>query len=260
MGAGFIYLIIVGLWVAYFLPRWINSHEEHAGRSVDRYQALLDVVGRTATGEDRVRFSPERQEQLLHTRRITFLALASLFLITLLLSAIGMLSPALISVPLLGVASYVVVVRRQVTKMQSLRSSSQARETSSTSIYRSKYAELITKVTVEEQREAWIPLAERDGYQSKGITLLPRGSAARETWEPTQVPAPSYLTAPKVVQTRRVIDLTNPGAWSATTESKADENFEAVSRQALAPSPDQIFDQEIAEEVAEQIERLRRAN
>ena len=260
MGAGFIYLIIVGLWVAYFLPRWINAHEEHAGRSVDRYQALLDVVGRTATGEDRIRFSPERQEQVLHTRRITFLALSTLFLITLFLSLVGFLSSALISVPLLGIASYIVVVRRQISRERTQGSASISSEGAAPSIYRSKYAELITKVTVEEQSEAWIPLAERESYQSKGITLLPRGSASRESWEPTQVPAPSYLTAPKVVQTRRVIDLTNPGAWSAANSSKSEKNLEEVSRAALAPSPDQIFDQEVAEEVAEQIERLRRAN
>ena len=261
MGAGFIYLIIVGLWVAYFLPRWINAHEEHAGRSVDRYQALLDVVGRTATGEERHRFSPEKREQLLHTRRVTFLALASLFLVTVLLALVGMLSAVLVTVPLIGIASYIFVVRRQISSEEiARRMSAGAREQDQSkpeNLYRNKYAELITKVTLEERTEQWIPLAERDSYQSKGITLLPKGSAAsRETWEPTQVPSPSYLSAPRVVQTRRVIDLTTPGAWSAANAAKMEEESRAV----LAPSPDQIFDQEIADEVAERIERLRRAN
>lgn len=261
MGAGFIYLIIVGLWVAYFLPRWINAHEEHAGRSVDRYQALLDVVGRTATGEERHRFSPEKREQLLHTRRVTFLALASLFLVTVLLALVGMLSAVLVTVPLIGIASYIFVVRRQISSEEiARRMSAGARELDQSkpeNLYRNKYAELITRVTLEERTEQWIPLAERDSYQSKGITLLPKGSAAsRETWEPTQVPSPSYLSAPRVVQTRRVIDLTTPGAWSAANAAKMEEESRAV----LAPSPDQIFDQEIADEVAERIERLRRAN
>ncbi|NDB08338.1 MAG: hypothetical protein EBX97_06685, partial [Actinobacteria bacterium] len=78
MGAGFIYLIIVGLWVAYFLPRWISSHEEHLGRSIDRYQALLDAVGRTATGVAPVRLSESERAARLQTRRLTFLALSSL--------------------------------------------------------------------------------------------------------------------------------------------------------------------------------------
>lgn len=257
MGAGFIYLIIVGLWVAYFLPRWINAHEEHAGKSVDRYQAMLDVVGRTATGEERHRFSPEKQEQIIHTRRITFLALTSLFFITAVLSGIGMLSLGLISVPLAGIALYVVVVRHQITMQAKIHHGTAREEGSKTSIYRSKYAELITKVSMEERSEEWIPLAERETYQSKGITLLPRGSAAsRDTWEPTQVPTPSYLSAPRVMQTRRVIDLTTPGAWSASQLSKIEEE----SRAALAPDPDQIFDQEVAEVAAERIEQLRRAN
>jgi hypothetical protein len=261
MGAGFIYLIIVGLWVAYFLPRWIHAHEEHAGRSVDRYQALLDVVGRTATGEERHRFTPEKREQLLHTRRVTFLALSSLFLVTVFLAAIGMLSAILVTVPMIGIASYVFVVRRQISAEEIARRINRATHehdhVAPGNIYRNKYAELITKVTLEERSEEWIPLAERDSYQSKGITLLPKGSAAsRETWEPTQVPSPSYLSAPRVVQTRRVIDLTTPGAWSAANAEKMEE----ASRAVLAPNPDQIFDQEVAEEVAERIERLRRAN
>ncbi len=254
MGAGFIYLIIVGLWVAYFLPRWINSHEEYSGKSVDKFQGLLDVVGRTVTGEDayQEKDTPEQREQILHTRRITFAALSGLLAITLLLVTVGLLSTPLITVPLIGITLYVAMVRRQIAN-ESKRSDVERRE-GAPSIYRSKYAELITKVSYEERRDEWVPLAERDRYQSSGITLLPKGSAAsRDTWQPTSVPTPSYLSAPRVVTTRRVIDLTNPGAWSAAQE-------ELDPREALAPKPDQIFDQEVAEVVAERIERLRRAN
>lgn len=254
MGAGFIYLIIVGLWVAYFLPRWINAHEEHSGKSVDRFQGLLDVVGRTVTGEDAAheKRSPEQREQLLHTRRITFVALMGLFTITLLLISVGLLSTSLVMVPVAGIALYVAVVRRQITSERVVTVGD--RSQGSPSIYRSKYAELITKVSYEESREEWIPLAERDRYQSSGITLLPKGSAAsRDTWQPTSVPTPSYLSAPRVVTTRRVIDLTTPGAWSAA-------QAEIDPKEALAPHPDQIFDQEVAEVVAERIDRLRRAN
>lgn len=261
MGAGFIYLIIVGLWVAYFLPRWMSAHEENAGKSVDRYQALLDVVARTATGEEPYRFSPEKREQVLHTRRVSFIALISLLTITVFLALIGLLSSILIAVPIAGITLYLMVVRRQIASEQIRRKEIVASESAgaknSNSLYRSKYAELITKVTLEEEREAWIPLAERDPYQSRGITLLPRGSATpRDSWQPTEIPTPSYLSAPKVVQTRRVIDLTTPGAWTAANAAKMEE----VSREVLAPHPDQVFDQEIAEEVAEHIERLRRAN
>ena len=252
MGAGFIYLIIVGLWVAYFLPRWINAHEEHAGRSVDRFQGLLDVVGRTATGEERLRQSPEQRAQLLHTRRISFAALASLLLVTLFLTSIGLLSLGMIIVPIIGIAAYVVVVRQQLLRERSAKM--EVLDEKQPSIYRSRYAELITKVSYEERTEHWVPLAERESYQSSGITLLPKGSAgSRETWQPTAVPTPSYLTAPQVVPTRKVIDLTKPGAWSAA-------HLEVDPREVLAPSPDQIFDQEVAEVVAERIERLRRAN
>lgn len=189
------------------------------------------------------------------------MALASLLVITTLLALSGMLSPALISVPFLGISVYVVVVRRQITTDARQRTESGSSVEGSNSLYRSKYAELITKVSVRQEHEEWVPLkdriSERESYQSRGITLLPKGSAAaREGWEPIAVPTPSYLFAPAAIQSRRVIDLTNPGAWSLANASRIEEE----GRAALAPSPDQIFDQEVAEQVAERIERLRRAN
>jgi len=41
MGSGLIYLIIIGMWIAYFLPRWISSHEEISGRSVKRFDEAM---------------------------------------------------------------------------------------------------------------------------------------------------------------------------------------------------------------------------
>lgn len=280
MGAGFIYLIIVGLWVAYFLPRWISSHEEHLGRSIDRYQALLDAVGRTATGIAPMRMSESERAARLQTRRVTFLALATLFLITIALNVIGLLSPSLLLVPSVGFTAYVFVVRRQQVMDQRIRESellhasatrgqdSSEQKSSERSlkseIYRSKYAELIVSVQGEADQEQWTPLAERESYQSSGIVLLPRGSAgSRETWQPTPVPAPTYLSASRIVPARRVIDLTNPGAWSSRNNPQSDDELAQLEQEALsaiAPNPDEIFDQEIAEEAAARISRLRRAN
>jgi|OM-RGC.v1.008209063 hypothetical protein len=282
MGAGFIYLIIVGLWVAYFLPRWISSHEEHLGRSIDRYQALLDAVGRTATGTTSRYLSPEERDDRQHTRRISFLALSVLLLVTILLTSLGLLSPALLSVPIIGFTSYILVVRRQIAMEQRVKETeklygpaklenSLVRDKSE--IYRSKYAELIVSAQHLESEEQWTPLAERERAFSQesnssqsfsGIVLLPKGSAeSRDTWQPTPVPAPTYLSSSRIAPTRRVIDLTNPGAWSSKNHPQGEEELRALEEaalEAIAPNPDQIFDQEIAEEAAERISRLRRAN
>jgi len=280
MGAGFIYLIIVGLWVAYFLPRWVSSHEEHLGRSIDRYQALLDAVGRTATGIAPARMSESERIARLQTRRVTFLALTTLFVITVLLNVIGLLSPSLLFVPVVGFGAYLLVVRRQrlmdlrIKESELLHGSSSRHHDSSeqkmsersfnSEIYRSKYAELIVSVQGESVPEQWTPLAERESYQSSGIVLLPKGSAgSRDTWQPTPVPAPTYLSAPRVVPARRVIDLTNPGAWSSRNHPQSDDELAQLELEALAaiaPNSDEIFDQEVAEEAAARISRLRRAN
>jgi hypothetical protein len=262
MGAGFIYLIIVGLWVAYFLPRWISSHETHAGKSVDRYQEILGVVGRTVRGNES--HSLEKIENQLQVRRFTFFTLVGLFIVTLFLSLLGLLSPVLLAVPVVGTFFYILVVRRQIALQKEMKERLGSRAEVSTSIYRSRYAEIITRAQNGESFDAaehWTPLSER--YQSSGIVLLPKGAAAsRESWQPTAIPTPSYLNSPRVVQTRKVIDLTVPGAWSAKkSHPNLDlEEIEAAAHAAIAPEPDEIFDQEIAEVAAAHIEQLRKAN
>lgn len=280
MGAGFIYLVIVGLWVAYFLPRWISSHEEHLGRSIDRYQALLDAVGRTATGVAPVRISEAERAARLQTRRVTFLALATLLAVTIMLNVLGLLSPSLLFVPIVGFTAYVLVVRRQKlmdlriresellqgasARLQVISEQRQNEGSLNSAIYRSKYAELIVSVQGESEQEQWTPLSERESYQSSGIVLLPKGSAgSRDTWQPTPVPAPTYLSASRVAPARRVIDLTNPGAWSSRNNPQSVDELAQLEQEALAaiaPNPDEIFDQEVAEEAASRISRLRRAN
>jgi hypothetical protein len=101
--------------------------------------------------------------------------------------------------------------------------------------------------------EHWIPLSERE---LKGVVIVPRGSATyQNVWEPTEVPVPTYVNAPKAVQSKRVIDLTTPGQWS--------EEQELLERQALAaasPSRDEIFDQQLADEAVERLNQSRAAN
>jgi hypothetical protein len=60
-------------------------------------------------------------------------------------------------------------------------------------------------------------------------------------WSPIAVPRPTYATAPKAVRSKRIVDLTDPGQWSAEQERE----------EALAlPRRDDLFDQELLEEAA----------
>lgn len=58
----------------------------------------------------------------------------------------------------------------------------------------------------------------------------------RKGWQPTKVPRPVYTTAAKAVPSKRIIDLTTTGQWSAEQERI----------KALSGRDDDFFDQEIA--------------
>ena len=60
------------------------------------------------------------------------------------------------------------------------------------------------------------------------------------------------MSAPKAITPKRVLDLTTPGAWTEEQERLAKEALAAA-----APSRDEIFDQQLAEEA---VQRLREAS
>jgi len=112
---------------------------------------------------------------------------------------------------------------------------------------------LTDAVNPKSNTEHWIPLSERE---LKGIVILPKGSAAvRNVWEPTEVPVPTYVNAPKAVTAKRVIDLTNSGQWS-----EEQERLEREALAAVSPSRDEIFDQQLADEAVERLNQARAAN
>jgi hypothetical protein len=60
----------------------------------------------------------------------------------------------------------------------------------------------------------------------------------RTGWQPTQLPRPTYTTAPKAIPTKRIVDLTTTGEWSAKQEQA----------KAIPSSRDELFDQVSIEE------------
>ena len=70
-----------------------------------------------------------------------------------------------------------------------------------------------------------------------------------------EVPLPTYVTAPKAIQPKRTIDLTEPGRWS-----EEQERLEREALAAAAPSRDEIFDQQLADEAVERLRATRAAN
>ena len=245
MASAIIYLVIIGMWVAYFLPRWIHTHDEFSGKSVERYKRALRVVA----GETDSAYSmaihtdldaPYKRSRTLMRRRIIFFLILSTFITTSVGATMDILNWAYITIPISGLVVYLAHTRRTINRerIQRRRIESLQRTTDGVS-----HINLSEVLAPKEDSELWVPLAERE---ITGIVLLPQGSAAvRNTWIPNSVPTPTYVNAPKAVTPRRVIDLTTPGVWS-----EEQERLEREALAAAAPSADEVFDQQLADEAA----------
>ena len=257
MTSGIIYIAIIGMWVAYFAPRWIHDRNEFSGKSVERFKSALIVVASSSpqgiSGSGSIHIDLDREAkiaQLLMRRRIMFFVLAGSLTTTLVGGFMNTMPFIYSLVPATGILIYVASVRRQTIadKIQYRRVQQLHRRTAGVSA-----TNLAEVVTPKSSQEHWIPLSERE---LKGVVLLPKGTAAiRQTWEPAEVPAPTYVSAPKAIIPKRVIDLTIPGAWS--------EEQERLEREALAaasPSRDEIFDQQLADEAVERLKQARASN
>ncbi len=117
MGSGLIYIIIVGMWIAYFLPRWIANHDEVSGRSVDKFNEAMRVVGK-ASGKTKVDLEEllKRKENQMLVRRIVFFSILGLLIISALFILVGFLSPTIILLPISGFGIYLVNTRHQISQ------------------------------------------------------------------------------------------------------------------------------------------------
>jgi hypothetical protein len=257
MTSGLIYIAIIGMWVAYFAPRWIHDRNEFSGKSVERFKSALRVVAnqspQTSTSTGAIDIDLDREakiRQRLLRRRITFAVIAFLLITTVIGGIMNTMPFIYAAVPISAMLIYIANVRRHVIADQLYKRRVTQLQRRSAGVSATNLAEVVQPMPTTEH---WIPLSERE---LKGVVILPKGSAAvRNAWEPTEVPVPTYVNAPKAVTAKRVIDLTTPGQWS--------EEQERLEREALAaasPSRDQIFDQQLADEAVERLNQSRAAN
>jgi hypothetical protein len=244
MTSGLIYIAIIGMWVAYFAPRWIHDRNEFSGKSVERYKSALRVVAnqspQESTSSGAIHIDLDREAKIRQTlmrRRIYFLLIAFSLVSTLVGGVMKTMPFIYALVPASAMLIYIANVRRHVIADQLHKRRVNQIHRRSSGVSATNLAEVVQpKATTEH----WIPLSERE---LKGVVILPKGSAAdRNAWEPTEVPVPTYVNAPKAIVPKRVIDLTTPGQWT--------EEQERLEREALAaasPSRDQIFDQQLSE-------------
>jgi hypothetical protein len=258
VGSGLIYLIIVGMWIAYFLPRWIATHEEISGKSVEKFASTMKVVGMTSgNAAPDLEELARRSDHQLATRRIIFISIILATIVTGTLTLLGLLAPVITFIPISGFILYLVHTRQQIHSMQEEVARARSVQKFISQPSRNNYAEIIVRSRrsqVRVESEEWVPLSERVAQHTEqihGIVILPKGSKQEDGWQPTALPEPSYLTASKAAPVRR-IDLTVPGAWS--------EAQERALLASLAPTADEIFDQDVAEQAAAEIRTARAVN
>jgi hypothetical protein len=251
------------MWVAYFLPRWVHNKNEFSGKSIERYKSALRVVASATPGAqigtgviytdvDRA----GRVAQQLMRRRIIF----SIIFISLILTTAGAVmqtfSLIAIAIPVTAGLIYIAHVRRQVNSERIQRRRVDQLHRTTEGISHTNLADVLTPKPHSEiviNQDHWVPLAERE---LTGVTLLPKGTAqSRAEWQPNEIPVPTYVNAPKAVPSKRIIDLTEPGKW---TEEQQRLEREALA--AAAPSRDEIFDQQLADEAVERLREVRAAN
>jgi hypothetical protein len=249
MASAIIYLAIIGMWVAYFLPRWIHTHDEFSGKSVERYKSALRVVAGESEAYSMAIHTdldaPYKKSQALLRRRIIFILIFSTLIATSVGAVMNLLSWLAIGIPVSGFVVYLAHTRRTINRERIQRRRIEGLQRSTQGVSHVNLSEVVAPKT---DSELWVPLAERE---ITGIVLLPQGSAAtRNTWTPNSIPSPTYVNAPKAVTPRRVIDLTTPGQWSEEQEKLAREALAAA-----APSADEVFDQQLADEAAQKRDR-----
>ena len=234
MGSGFIYLIIIAMWAAYFLPQWLSKHEDTSGKAIERYKNAMQVV---AENNPSVKTEPriEDKGRIYFQRQLIFGSLFSLSFIALIFASVGFLDLTTTLIPMTALLIYVVNVRKQVVASQLKARRLKALE----KITNSKIPTTVIPdpITEKSSKEHWIPFSERP--EITGVVVVPKD---RKGWQPTKVPKPVYTTAAKAVPSKRIIDLTTTGQWGAEQERV----------KALSGRDDDFFDQEIAANLSEE--------
>ena len=234
MGSGFIYLIIIGMWAAYFLPQWMSKYEDSSGKAIERYKNAMQVVGEN-NGSIKSEESMEDKGKVFLKRRLIFGSMFSLFAISSIYAGIGFLDWTTTLVPASALLIYLVSVRKQVMASQLKIRRLRALE----KITNSKIPTTLIPEPVKEKsgNEHWVPFSERS--EITGVVVVPKD---RKGWQPTQLPKPVYISAAKAVPSKRIIDLTSTGQWSAEQERI----------KALSGRDDDLFDQTTLSDTGEE--------
>jgi len=250
VGSGIIYAVIIVMWAAYFIPRWLKRHEELSeSRSVEKFDHAMRILSRKdATPDQRQVVMPrrpaapqrtlpartplptQRTATVRRTRRPTSASvrrrriLAGLLLSTFVAALLTPVTPVPWWVPvalLVLTVADIVHLRAQVRSSREVSRSREAvRRSMRSRLTRFDALDKLMSVRRElaEERAAenarWAAAEEAERRVREEEERQAADEAGR--WDPVPVPLPTYVSKPPAPRRAPPIDLTRPGAWSET--------------------------------------------
>ena len=273
MGSGLIYAVIIVMWAAYFIPRWLRRHDELSeSRSVEKFDNAMRILSRREpTPDKRYVVMPPRPKEhrgagrpsvpsqrsgasggglrttspvAVRRRRV----LAALLLSALVsgglapLTALAWWVPVSVLVATVGFLGHCRLqarTRRDVSRTRvAVRKRSRSRLLRFDAIERlmTVRRELAEERAAEELR--WQD--SEDAMRRELEAEDERRRAVEAGWSPVPVPLPTYVSKPMAPRPVPTVDLTRPGAW---TQAKAADSPRPAPMSALLEDADGAEDQ-----------------
>lgn len=234
MGTGLIYAAIVAAWAAYLVPLWLRRHDEAAAsRSADRYSTAMRVLARRQPNGRQASTAVEEPEDV----DVPDLAPATRrrrTLVVLLAASTGLAVPIvlqLLPVWTLAIPGGVILL----FALASVRAGKRERAWADLMRERLRRAEeAAAEAALAEPAEpepvvAYLP--------EEDYPLLP--TEDEDSWEPRDVPLPTYLDKPRAPRTVRTVELGEPGTWSSGRLGEPDAGTEAEPDAEPKPEAEQ---------------------
>lgn len=272
MGSGLIYAVIIVMWAAYFIPRWLRRHEELSeSRSVEKFDHAMRILSRREpVGDQRYIVMPPRPVPAQNDRRPSGVVptqrsrarppaasrvamrrrrvLAGLLLVTLVIAPLVPLTPAPWWAPLLVLAAtlgFLVHCRLQTRTHRVVSKTRDAvRKRSRSRLLRFDAIERLMMIRREQaedraaDEQRWLEAEQADTRVREAQEK--RLAEVAASWQPVPVPLPTYVNKPMAPSRTSMIDLTRPGAWSearVTTGPVEQQPFDQSQPGARTDSP-----------------------
>ena len=179
---GLLYLIVVVMWAVVLVPIWLKSHDRAQVEKVLREEGELAVKWRW---QQREPMSP-RQIAFVRRRRAAMILFTAL-VATIVLSAAGRISVFWIAAPTLLIAGFAAVAAGNA-----------------------KHAPRLSRKLQSEDETVPRTQAAIPDKRTEVIALTESVTETRRTWQPVEIPLPSYVKADKATTYSRVIDSEKP--------------------------------------------------